>query len=331
MPTRPSGTYQVGPDASARSRCRATFNTALVAGVVIGFAACRTEAAAERADTTPPKPVCVVLSVGAESGLAHIGVLDALKAGGIETKCVFGNSMGALVGGLFAAQPERDLRESYRSLMAAYVAKTKADKDEAVLSTFFLALLMGGTPLEATGLGVGVGSAVYERDHRRFVTVLDQHLAGRTIEQLPIQFATWHETLQQRPTIVTVSAGKLAEAAGSSAANPMIFSDVEIRSGSRFDPGADRVSAVPLDDACRLRPDAQFIVSNVTGSPIYVSRSMNCPYQEIVIDPPNVDPQKAFAGEGPDFEGLVARGFAAAESILRKSEVPPSSGCEGRP
>lgn len=294
-----------------------TINSALGAGVLLGLVACKTESIQERAEEARrTKPVCVVLSVGAEKGLAHIGVLNAMKARGIEPKCVFGNSMGALIGGLYAARPQRELKESYRSLMAAYVEQTKADKEEAAAWTFIVSMVLGVPPIEA-GLGsTAVAAAVYERDHKRFVNVLDRQLEGTTIQLLPIQFATWHETLQQGPTTVTVTAGKLAEAIGDSSANPMLFPDVEVRPGARFDPGADRVSAVPLDDACRLRPDAHFIVSNVTGGPLYLSAAMTCSYEEIWVDLPGIDARKAFAGEGTEFEGLVSSGFAAAEAAL---------------
>jgi len=47
--------------------------------------------------------VGIVLSGGGSRGLAHIGVLEALRANGIEPGCVSGTSAGALVGALYAA------------------------------------------------------------------------------------------------------------------------------------------------------------------------------------------------------------------------------------
>jgi NTE family protein len=46
--------------------------------------------------------VAIVLSGGGARGLAHIGVLKALDAAGIEPDIVTGTSMGALIGGLYA-------------------------------------------------------------------------------------------------------------------------------------------------------------------------------------------------------------------------------------
>jgi NTE family protein len=45
----------------------------------------------------------LALSGGAALGLAHIGVLKVLEREGIEVSCISGNSMGALVGGVYAA------------------------------------------------------------------------------------------------------------------------------------------------------------------------------------------------------------------------------------
>jgi len=51
------------------------------------------------------KPVAIglALSGGAALGLAHVGVLKVLEREGIKVSCISGNSMGALVGGVYAA------------------------------------------------------------------------------------------------------------------------------------------------------------------------------------------------------------------------------------
>ena len=47
--------------------------------------------------------VGLVLSGGGARGLAHVGVLEVLEAEGIRIDCVAGTSMGAAIGGLWAA------------------------------------------------------------------------------------------------------------------------------------------------------------------------------------------------------------------------------------
>lgn len=49
------------------------------------------------------KPVSLVLSSGGARGIAHIGVIEVLEEHGYEIKSIAGTSMGALVGGMFAA------------------------------------------------------------------------------------------------------------------------------------------------------------------------------------------------------------------------------------
>ncbi len=61
-------------------------------------------AAPSRADETPARPrVCLVLSGGGALGLAHVGVLKVLEDLHVPVDCVAGTSMGAIVGGLYAA------------------------------------------------------------------------------------------------------------------------------------------------------------------------------------------------------------------------------------
>lgn len=56
-------------------------------------------------ETPIPEKTCLVLSVGDSKGLAHIGVIEALKEEGITIDCVYGNSMGSIIGSLYATAP----------------------------------------------------------------------------------------------------------------------------------------------------------------------------------------------------------------------------------
>lgn len=49
------------------------------------------------------RPLALALSGGGAAGLAHVGVIRELEARGIRPDCVAGTSMGAIVGGLYAA------------------------------------------------------------------------------------------------------------------------------------------------------------------------------------------------------------------------------------
>ncbi|MFX6149327.1 patatin-like phospholipase family protein, partial [Acinetobacter baumannii] len=61
-------------------------------------------AAPEAAPTPPPRPtIGLALGGGAARGLAHIGVLRALVRAGYAPDIIAGTSIGAVVGGLYAA------------------------------------------------------------------------------------------------------------------------------------------------------------------------------------------------------------------------------------
>jgi NTE family protein len=52
---------------------------------------------------TNPKTVSLILGSGGARGLAHIGVIAELEERGYEIRSIVGCSMGALIGGLYAA------------------------------------------------------------------------------------------------------------------------------------------------------------------------------------------------------------------------------------
>lgn len=62
------------------------------------------------------KTVSLVLGSGGARGYAHIGVIDVLEKSGYEIKSISGSSMGALIGGLYAAGKLQDYKEWVLSL-----------------------------------------------------------------------------------------------------------------------------------------------------------------------------------------------------------------------
>ncbi len=62
------------------------------------------------------KDIALVLSSGSARGLAHIGVIEELEAQGHHITSVAGCSMGALVGGIYAAGKLQDYREWMKTI-----------------------------------------------------------------------------------------------------------------------------------------------------------------------------------------------------------------------
>ncbi len=57
------------------------------------------------------KDVALVLSSGGARGLVHIGVIEELQQQGFNITSIAGASMGALIGGVFAAGKLAEFRE----------------------------------------------------------------------------------------------------------------------------------------------------------------------------------------------------------------------------
>ena len=87
------------------------------------------------------RKTCLVLSVGGAKGVAHLGAIAAAKQAGVRVDCVVGNSMGSLVGGLYASAPDQDTTQRFRHMAEAYVS---ASKGEASRNGILLGLAVDG-------------------------------------------------------------------------------------------------------------------------------------------------------------------------------------------
>jgi predicted acylesterase/phospholipase RssA len=238
-----------------------------------------------------------------------------------EVDCVIGTSFGALAGSMYATAPSEYVPDRYLAFMDAYVTRTRADKEQGFLG----GLVIGGLIGAATGgIGLAIGAlgggqlgaeAVYERDRKRFVNVLHEFYGGAVIERLPVRFATLYQeraTYGLRPRRVQI--GDLSNAVGASAANPLIFQDVNVRADQAIDPGVDRVAAVPVEDACQLFPRAALIAINVTDQAAFFSGAMRCPLLEVRVPLQQEDVQALT--RGPKFDAYVKAGFDATAQAL---------------
>jgi NTE family protein len=292
----------------------------LLAALALGVSSCR-RGTVRRV----PERTCVVLSVGGTKGLAHLGALDALTERGVRVDCVMGNSMGAVVGSLYTSAPSGDLRRRYQAFFSRYERETSreaAERGTVGAAVGFLAVILsGGTlaPALAVGaLGAAGGAATVPRlSHERFTQVLDTFYRGAYIEHLLVPFATsYQEPTGQGLQRIIVTTGPIAGAVAASVANPFVFPDASLE---RIDPGADRVSAVPVHDACQLFPGARLIAINVTGEPAFYRPDMGCEVREIFVDTGNPPPE-AFTGRGAAFNSAYTAGY---EAITRALDEQP--------
>jgi len=274
---------------------------------------------------------CLVLSVGGPRGAAHLGAIAAVRKAGLRIDCVVGNSMGALVGALYASAPAEDTEARFRRFAEAYASETKTDAAKngalgALVGAAVGAALGGegggnkaavaGAVLGASG-GFALGaSQTAELDRDRLVRVMDGLLGGARIEALPLPYAT---TYQQRTdnglSLVVVRTGDLAQAVGKSVANPFIFTNLDIVGQGQVDPGGDRASMTPVDEACRLFPDSNLLAINVTDEPAFYRADMHCPLREVHVETGPLDAKAVFTLQA-DFARAVQAGFDATTKAL---------------
>lgn len=256
------------------------------------------------------KKVCLVLSVGGAKGLSHIGAIEAIRQKKIRINCVFGNSMGAVIGGIYAQDPESDLRFQLKGIIARYMYKTKSEKLFGSLILGGISFLLSGGVLgwETIAAGITGGVLVDNFSNSRFEKVLNDHFKNKNIEETIIPFATSYQIKEgEGITLKIASSGNLAHSISKSANNPFIFSDSKL---DKIDPGSDRISSVPIEDACRFFNPTKIIAINVTGNKPTWSSKMNCPVKVIDIEiNENIDMRKVIKMTGKDFEYILEKGY----------------------
>lgn len=271
----------------------------------------------------PAERTCLVLSVGGPSGVAHLGAIEAVRSAGITIDCVAGNSMGALVGGLYASAPEANTTKRYLAFARAYVAASKdATANGGAVGALTGLMLAGATggaalPLFAGG-GLAGASSVAEADHGRMVGTLHNAYSGMNVEDAKLRygFATYFLRIGATGiAIERVGTGRMADAVGKSIANPLIFPGIDPKRTGVLDPGVDRVSSTPLDDTCAGLPHDEgpsgthftLLAINVSGRPAYYG-DRRCRVVEVMVDPGSVS-AKAMFFFGPDYERALAVGY----------------------
>ena len=150
------------------------------------------------------KPISLVLGSGGARGLAHIGVIDWLVEHDFEIRSIAGSSMGALVGGIFAAGE-----------LDTYSHWVKALDESDVLGLLDLSFGSGG---------LFKGEKVIER--------LRDLIGARRIEDLPIAFTAVATDVEQQKE-VWINKGPLFDAIRASIAVPLVFTPFR-REGRRL-------------------------------------------------------------------------------------------------
>lgn len=188
--------------------------------------------------------VVLALGGGGTRGCAHIGVLRVLEREGIPVDGIVGTSIGAIVGGLYAAGvkvDEIEHRMLNRSLLKAYQTVPIPIR-VALIPIFFLPRCLGHQPLD--GLYKG----------KRFRNYLNNCVpeADREIKALPIPFvAVASNLLDAKPFAITE--GNLGLAIQASSAIPVLRRPVHMNGALLVDGGLQ--ANLPAKQAKQLGGD----------------------------------------------------------------------------
>jgi NTE family protein len=185
--------------------------------------------------TTRPS-IGLALGGGAARGFAHIGVMRTLQKYGIAPDVIVGTSIGAVVGGCFAAGQLDTLEEWSRKLTVRNV--------------------LSYLDINLSGSGLIRGT--------HLATELERGLTDKRIDDLPIRFAaiatefnTGHE--------IWLTRGRLADALRASYALPGIFPPVKI--GGRWLVDGALVNPVPVSAARAL--DTRLVIAVNLNSDLF--------------------------------------------------------------
>jgi len=179
--------------------------------------------------------VSLVLGSGGARGLAHIGVINWLTQNGFDIHSISGSSMGALVGGIYAAGH----LDAYESWVRAL------EKMDVVRLLDF--------SFERNGLIKG----------DRVMSALRNLIGHYDIEDLPISFtAVATDVDQQRE--VWLNQGPLFDAIRASIAIPTVFTPVHFRGRLLLDGGL--INPIPIAPTLKDKTDITIAV-NVNAKP----------------------------------------------------------------
>jgi NTE family protein len=178
----------------------------------------------------PSKTVSLVLGSGGARGLAHIGVIRMLEQQGYHIASIAGCSMGALVGGVYAAGKLDEFEQWVRSI----------DKLDIVN---LLDIAWG-----SDGLVKG----------DKIIAALTELVGDVPIESLPIKYTAVAADISQEKE-VWMNSGSLFEAIRASISLPMFFTPVKYKNSFLVDGGV--LNPVPIAPTFNDQTDLTFAVN----------------------------------------------------------------------
>lgn len=257
-------------------------------------------------ENNKPK-IGLVLSGGGAKGLAHIGVLKVIEAEGIKIDYIGGSSMGAVVGGLYAAGYNANQIDSifkatnFDELLRDFIPRSSKNFYEKRNDELYALTL----PFNKFKIGVpkaySKGAYLYSLLNK----LLYNERFTKDFSQLPIPFLCVATDIE-RGTEVVLTRGYLPQAILASATLPSLFSPIEIDGKLLVDGGisnnypieeirklgADIIIGVDVQDDLRDRNslnDATHIFTQISNIQILEKMKKKKEQTDIYIKPDIVD------------------------------------------
>ena len=198
--------------------------------------------------------VGLALSGGGAKGIAHIGVLKVLEKEGIPVHLVSGNSMGSIIGALYAsgysaAQMERIIRsQNWQQILTDSLSRNDLSmEDKHEEGRYVLNLPVSGLKVGRVK-GIISGHRIMNTFSRYTVGVHSIH----DFSELPIPF-TCVATDLETGEMVVLDHGDLPEALRASMAIPTVFTPIVINNRMLVDGGV--VNSFPVRQLKKMGAD----------------------------------------------------------------------------
>lgn len=239
----------------------------------------------------------IALGGGAARGWAHVGVLKALAEHGIEPDIICGTSIGAMVGGMYAAGRLREFED--------WVVRLTR-RDVFSLLDFRLS---GGGPLAG----------------KRLMDLYRERLGDITIEDLPRQYAAVATDLKTGSE-VWLQRGSLLTAIRASISIPGVFTPVLVRGRWLVDGGL--VNPVPVSLCRALGADLVIAVDLNQGIVSRVSRLPDAEMKSAVVRHHSddsgqlqADKEREAKAAPPSFNGVVNSSLYIMQDRISRSRL----------
>ena len=214
----------------------------------------------------------LVLGGGGARGMAHIGVIEELERLGVPVDCIAGTSMGALIGGLYAAgMSAAELRALVEDLdwVDAFDDQTPREARPAQRRRDDLLVLPASVGVRDGEVILPEGAFSGQKIELRLARELSQRTRDGTFASLPIPFRAVATDLATGAA-VTLAEGSVARAMRASMSIPAVFTP--IRDGERLLVDGALANNLPIDVVRDM--GAEVIIAVDVATPLMDSMAM---------------------------------------------------------